>query len=125
MIDSTLPLQAVVPFASGAYTGGISVAQLKSIGVEWSLAGHSERRTIYGESDEDINAQCRTLIDNGMNVVLCIGETDSEYEKDLAKDVCEIQLKKGLKGVTSEEMSQVRSFLHCSYYMYSSVAPKR
>lgn len=83
------------------------MAQLKSIGVEWALAGHSERRTIYGESDEDINAQCRALIDNGMNVVLCIGETDTEYEKNLAQDVCEIQLKKGLKGIPGEQMSQV------------------
>jgi triosephosphate isomerase (TIM) len=97
----------VVPYASGAYTGGISVAQLKSIGVQWSLAGHSERRTIFKESDEYINAQCRALINSGMNVVLCIGETLSEYEKNLAKDVCEIQLKKGLSGITGQQMSQV------------------
>jgi triosephosphate isomerase (TIM) len=96
-----------VPYANGAYTGGISVGQLKSLGIKWSLAGHSERRTINKESNEYINAQCRALVDNGLNVILCIGETETEYEKNLAKDVCEIQLKKGLAGITGKQMSQV------------------
>lgn len=102
-----LYIQAVVPYESGAYTGGISPGMLKSMGVTWALAGHSERRTLFGESDEDINAQCKLLIENGMNVVLCIGETENEYEKNLVGAVCELQLKKGLSGITAQQMSQV------------------
>jgi triosephosphate isomerase len=97
----------VTPEASGAFTGGISPHMLKSIGVEWALAGHSERRTIYNECDEYINAQCRMLIDLDMNVVLCIGETLQEFEKDLVDAVCEVQLKKGLAGIEAEDMDKV------------------
>ena len=97
----------VTPEISGAFTGGISPAMLKSIGVDWALAGHSERRTINQETDEYINAQCLKLIENDMNVVLCIGETEEEFEKDLVGCVCEVQLKKGLSGVRPEDMSKV------------------
>ncbi len=80
---------------------------LKSIGVEWALAGHSERRVIYGETDDYINAQCRKLIEQGMSVMLCIGESLAEFEQDLAGSVCAVQLKKGLKGISAEDMSRV------------------
>jgi len=97
----------VAPEMKGAFTGGISSPMLKSVGVQWALAGHSERRTINKESDAYINSQCRALISQGMSVMLCIGETESEFEKDLVGNVCEVQLKKGLAGITAEEMSRV------------------
>lgn len=97
----------VTPEVGGAFTGGISPAMLKSMGCEWALAGHSERRTINKETDEYINAQCRLLIENGMNVILCIGETLEEFEKQLVGPVCEVQLKKGLAGISKEAMSMV------------------
>jgi len=99
--------QMVTPEMNGAFTGGISPAMLKSIGVQWALAGHSERRTISNEKDEYINAQCLKLVENGMSVILCIGETLSEFENSLAGPICEIQLKKGLYGISKEEMSHV------------------
>jgi triosephosphate isomerase len=80
---------------------------LKSIGVQWCLAGHSERRTIFGETNEQINAQCLKLIEKGMSVNLCIGESLAEYEADLADAVCAIQLKKGLAGISKADMSRV------------------
>jgi triosephosphate isomerase (TIM) len=97
----------VTPEKYGAFTGGISPPMLKSMGILWALAGHSERRTINKETDEYINAQCRMLIKNGMNVILCVGETDEEFENDLVNAVCEVQLKKGLSGISSEKMSKV------------------
>jgi triosephosphate isomerase (TIM) len=97
----------VTPEKNGAFTGGISPPMLKSMGILWALAGHSERRTINKETDEYINAQCRMLINNGMNVILCIGETDKEFEEDLVNAVCEVQLKKGLSGISAEDMSKV------------------
>lgn len=95
------------PEMNGAFTGGVSPVMLKSIGVDWVLAGHSERRTINKESDEYINAQCVKILEQGMSVMLCIGETEAEFEKDLVGCVCEMQLKKGLSGVSAEDMSRV------------------
>lgn len=97
----------ITPKEGGAFTGGISAGMVKSMGVEWALAGHSERRTINKESDEEINSQCLKLIEHGMNVILCIGETEAEFEQNLVASICEIQLKKGLAGVSTEDMSKV------------------
>ena len=80
---------------------------LDSVGVQWALAGHSERRVIFGETDEYINGQCLKLIEQGMSVMLCIGESESEYEQDLAGSVCAVQLRKGLNGISKEQMSRV------------------
>ena len=99
--------KGVCPELKGAYTGAISTSMLKSIGVQWALAGHSERRVIYGETDDYINAQCLKLIEQGMSVMLCIGESEAEFEQDLAGSVCAVQLKKGLKGISAEDMSRV------------------
>eukprot|EP00557_Chaetoceros_sp_GSL56_P010736 CAMPEP_0176480096 /NCGR_PEP_ID=MMETSP0200_2-20121128/2094_1 /TAXON_ID=947934 /ORGANISM="Chaetoceros sp., Strain GSL56" /LENGTH=355 /DNA_ID=CAMNT_0017876191 /DNA_START=1040 /DNA_END=2107 /DNA_ORIENTATION=- len=103
----TVGAEMVTPEMKGAFTGGISPLMLKSIGVQWALAGHSERRTINKETDEYINSQCLKLIENGMSVILCIGETIDEYELNLAGAVCEIQLKKGLSGISKEDTSRV------------------
>ncbi len=103
----TTPKQQVAPELNGAYTGAISTSMLKSIGVQWALAGHSERREIYGETDDYINAQCLKIIDDGMSVMLCIGESLAEFEQDLAGSVCAVQLKKGLKGIAKSELDRV------------------
>jgi triosephosphate isomerase len=97
----------ITPETCGAFTGGVAPVMLKSMGIEWALAGHSERRTINKETDQYINAQCKLLIANDMNVVLCIGETLEEFEKDLVGPVCEVQLKKGLAGVDKKDMDKV------------------
>jgi len=80
---------------------------LDSVGVKWALAGHSERRVIFGENDEYINGQCLKLIEQGMSVMLCIGESESEYDANLAGAVCAVQLKKGLAGISKEDMGRV------------------
>ena len=80
---------------------------LQSIGVQWALAGHSERRVLFGESDEYINGQCKKLMELGMSVMLCIGESEAEYDQNLAGAVCAVQLKKGLAGVSKEDMARV------------------
>ena len=100
-------VQAVCPEEKGAVTGATSAPMVKSMGVQWALAGHSERRVLFGETDEYINRQCLKLIEEGMSVMLCIGESESEFEQDLASAVCAVQLKKGLAGIAKEEMSRV------------------
>lgn len=99
--------EGVCPEIKGAFTGAVSASMLKSIGVEWALAGHSERRVIFGETDEYINGQCVKLMDMGMKVMLCIGESESEYEQNLVGSVCSMHLKKGLAGITKEQMANV------------------
>jgi len=99
--------EMVTPELKGAFTGGISASMLKSVGCNWALAGHSERRTINKETDEYINCQCLRILEQDMSVMLCIGETLSEYEQNLVGAVCSVQLKKGLVGVSAEDMSRV------------------
>eukprot|EP00978_Attheya_sp_CCMP212_P038240 scaffold187793_cov55-Attheya_sp.AAC.2 len=103
----TVGAEGVCPEMKGAFTGAVSASMLKSVGVQWALAGHSERRVIFGETDEYINGQCIKLIENGMSVMLCIGESEAEYEKNLAGAVCQVQLKKGLAGISKEDMSRI------------------
>lgn len=103
----TVGAEGICPEGGGAFTGAISAGMLKSVGVKWALAGHSERREIFGESDEYINAQCLKILEEGMSVMLCIGESLAEYEQDLAGSVCEMQLKKGLKDVKKEDLDRV------------------
>jgi len=99
--------EGVCPEMKGAFTGAVSASMLNSIGVQWALAGHSERRVIFGETDEYINGQVLKLLDEGMSCMLCIGESLSEYEQNLVGSVCAVQLKKNLAGVTKEQMSRV------------------
>jgi triosephosphate isomerase (TIM) len=99
--------KGVCPEIQGAFTGAVSANMLHSLGVQWALAGHSERRVIFGETDEYINGQCLKLIEIGMSVMLCIGESESEYEQDLAGAVCAVMLKKGLAGISKEDMARV------------------
>ena len=91
----------------GAYTAEVSVSMIKSVGCNWALAGHSERRTLFGESDEDINKQVLNLLNNDVGCILCIGETQAEYEQGLVGPICTTQLKKDLLGVTPEQMANV------------------
>lgn len=92
---------------SGAYTGEISTSMLKSVGCEYVILGHSERRTIFGENDETINKKNKKVIKSGLKVIFCIGESLSQREKGVTNDVVRIQVLKGLEGITSEEMKSV------------------
>jgi len=84
---------------SGAYTGEISIEMLKELGVSTVLTGHSERRTLFGESDCQINKKVRTGITNGLRVVLCIGETLAQREDDETEKVLQYQLRKCLHTI--------------------------
>lgn len=108
-VDGKLSVGAegVCPEIQGAFTGAVSTSMLDSVGVTWALAGHSERRVIFGETDEYINGQCLKLIEQGMSVMLCIGESLSEYEQDLAGSVCAVQLRKGLNGISKDQLTRV------------------
>ncbi|MEZ6003666.1 MAG: triose-phosphate isomerase [Planctomycetota bacterium] len=92
---------------SGAYTGEISAAMLRDLGVPCVLIGHSERRHIYGETLTQIHAKVRRVLDTGLDVMLCIGETLDEREADRTEAVCSEQLSSALAGVSRAELARV------------------
>lgn len=92
---------------SGAHTGEVSVLMLKDLGVQTVILGHSERRHIYGETDTMINKKVKLAIKHDLEVVLCIGELLEEREAGKAEAVCEEQTRKGLEGVSVEELKKV------------------
>jgi triosephosphate isomerase len=89
---------------SGAFTGEISAPMLKSVGCEYVILGHSERRTIFGEKDEMINKKVRKAISQNLKPILCVGETLEEREKDVTEKVVKRQIEKGLNYVTPDEV---------------------
>ena len=92
----------VYPALEGAFTGEISPVMIKACGAAWVLTGHSERRHILGESDEFVGEKTAFALQNGLRVMLCIGETLEERESGLLRNVLERQLKLGLKNVPAE-----------------------
>ena len=92
---------------SGAHTGEVSVLMLKDLGVTTVILGHSERRSLYGESDAFINRKVLLAVEEGMDVVLCIGETLAEREGGQLEEVLKRQVTEALKGVNAEQMQQI------------------
>lgn len=76
----------------GAYTGEFSVGMIKDMGVNYTLTGHSERRTLYHETDKDVAVKTKLAVDSGMTVLACIGELLDERESGKTKDVNNRQL---------------------------------
>lgn len=99
--------QNVNDHESGAYTGEISCAMLKDIGVNTTIIGHSERRQYYGETNEFINKKVLFALENDIDVVLCIGETLDERESGKLESVLKTQVEVGLKDVPSEKMIKI------------------
>ncbi|KAI8089612.1 triosephosphate isomerase [Halteromyces radiatus] len=79
--------------ASGAYTGEISPEQLKDLGIDWVILGHSERREYFGESDEFVGEKTAHALKAGVSVIACIGEKLEEREANVTADVVTRQLK--------------------------------
>jgi len=91
----------------GAHTGEVSVLQLKDIGVQVVILGHSERRHTYKEDDALINKKVKLALSHGLEVILCVGELLEEREAGKAEKVCEEQTRKGLAGVSTDELKRV------------------
>jgi len=107
--DSTIKLGAQnMHFEeSGAFTGEVSVSMLKSVGCEYVILGHSERRTIFNESDQVINKKIKTAIKFGLKPIFCIGETLEEREKGITFKVVETQVQNGLKDFSESDLSNL------------------
>ena len=93
--------------SSGAFTGEISASMLKSVGCEYVILGHSERRNIFGETDELINYKIKKANASGLKPIFCVGELLEEREAGVTEKVIEKQIKSGLKDISPEEMGNM------------------
>lgn len=102
-----LGAQNLYPKASGAYTGEISAAMLRSLFVTYVILGHSERREYFNESDAFINEKVLFALENSLKPILCVGETLAEREAGDTLKVVETQLLGGLADVPADKAEQV------------------
>lgn len=91
----------------GQFTGEISPVMLDELGVHLVMAGHSERRHIFGENNIEENKKMLSAIKHGFTGLLCIGETAEEKEYGISDEVLRTQLKIGLHGIKKEDISKV------------------
>ena len=91
----------------GAYTGEVSGEMLKSIGVEYVIIGHSERRQYFNETDETVNKKLKKALDIGLKPIVCVGENLEQRESGKAKDVVTTQVGLALEGLISDKIENV------------------
>ena len=89
---------------SGAFTGEISALMLTEIGVRYVVVGHSERRQLFGETNETVNFRLRAAQKAGLTPILCVGETKQQRDAGTTEDVIFEQLSKGLAGVDQSNL---------------------
>ena len=92
---------------SGAFTGEISATMLRALFVKYVIIGHSERRALFGETDEMVQRKVHTAIEAGLRPIMCVGETLAERESDSVQKVLRRQVEEGLKGVSSDHSSEI------------------
>jgi len=100
-LDIAAGAQNFHPAKNGTFTGEISLDMLAEAGARVVLAGHSERRTAFKETDEFINEKVKVALSAGFKVILCVGESGEQRDAGKTKDVLKKQLTKGLQGVSS------------------------
>ena len=90
-------------YSEGAYTGEVSATMLKDASCQFCIIGHSERRKIFGQSNEDVCIKAMNLIANNINPIICIGETFEEKNQNLTKDIIYTQISKSVpKNATKD-----------------------
>lgn len=92
---------------SGAYTGEVSPNMLKSVGVEYVIIGHSERRAYFAETDETVNKKVKAAYEIGLKPILCVGETLEQREQGKTEEVITNQTEKALEGLSKEQVEEV------------------
>ena len=91
--------------AKGAFTGEVSPTMLAKLNVRYVIVGHSERREMFGETDETVNKKVKAVMGAGMTPIMCVGETLEEREAGVTEDKVLRQLRAGLVGVAAESVA--------------------
>jgi triosephosphate isomerase len=91
----------------GAFTGEISATMIAEAGAEYVIIGHSERRTLFGETDASVNRKVAAAFAGGLTPIVCIGETLDQRERNDTFAVLDRQIKEGLEGITSAQVVQL------------------
>ena len=91
----------------GAFTGEVSAVMVREAGAEYVVVGHSERRTLFGETDAMVNRKVAAALAAGLTPIACIGETLDQRERNETFDVLDRQIKQGLDGVTADEVGRL------------------
>ena len=93
--------------ASGAFTGEVSAPMLRAIFATHVILGHSERRTLFGETDESVNKKITAALKNQLRPIFCVGETLAEREAAATLKVVQTQVERGLEGVSKDQAASI------------------
>jgi triosephosphate isomerase len=91
----------------GAFTGEVAVEMLKEVGCRWVILGHSERRQYQSESDELISRKARKVLDTGLSVILCVGESLSQRQANQMESVLDSQMAGSLAGIAEADLDHM------------------
>ena len=91
----------------GAFTGEVSGPMIREAGAEYVIVGHSERRTLFGETDATVNRKVTAAFAAGLTPIACIGETLDQRERNETFEVLDRQIKQGLDQLTAEQIGQL------------------
>ena len=91
----------------GAYTGEISGQMLKSIGVEYVIIGHSERRQYFAETDETVNKKIKSALAVGLKPIVCVGETLEQRESGVTEQIITAQVQKAFEGIEANQLDKI------------------
>ena len=102
-----LGAQNVYPETAGAFTGEVSPPMLARLKVSYVICGHSERRTLFGDTDDVVNAKVKAVLAHGMTPIMCVGESEEQRTAGEAEDVVSSQVRAGLAGVPAEQVADL------------------
>lgn len=91
----------------GAFTGEISPSMLKELGVKYSIVGHSERRELFGETDETVNLRVHSAFSSGIIPIVCVGEKLAEREAERTKEVVKVQVENAIVNLNESQIEQL------------------
>ena len=91
----------------GAFTGAVGAPMVREAGAEYVIIGHSERRTLFGETDDGVNRKTHAAFAAGLTPIVCVGETLDQRERSETMAVLDRQVNKGLDGLTADQLTQL------------------
>jgi triosephosphate isomerase len=93
--------------SAGAFTGEVSPPMLVRLKIQYVICGHSERRTLFGDTNEVVNRKVRAVLAHEMTPIMCVGESDEQREAGEQEQVVATQVRAGLEGVTAEQAADL------------------